>query len=59
MLSGKDNPRPVLGVFEQFDTSLERIDRSAAPLWIVQGAARSRQSGDRSSGPATRSVPAA
>ena len=34
-LSGKDNPQTVLGVFEQFDTSLERIDRSAAPLWIV------------------------
>jgi TrmH family RNA methyltransferase len=34
-LSGKDNPQIVLGVFEQFDTSLERIDRSAAPLWIV------------------------
>jgi TrmH family RNA methyltransferase len=39
-LSGKDNPQTVLGVFEQFDTSLERIDRSAAPLWIVAQALR-------------------
>jgi TrmH family RNA methyltransferase len=39
-LSGKDNPQTVLGVFEQFDTSLERIDRAAAPLWIVAQALR-------------------
>jgi TrmH family RNA methyltransferase len=39
-LSGKDNPQTVLGVYEQFDTSLERIDRSAAPLWIVAQALR-------------------
>src|SRR4051795_4055105 len=30
-LSGKDNPQTVIGVFEAFDTSLERIDRNAAP----------------------------
>jgi len=39
-LSGKDNPQTMLGVFEQFDTSLERIDREAAPLWIVAQALR-------------------
>jgi TrmH family RNA methyltransferase len=39
-LSGKDNPQTVLGVFEQFDTALERLDRSSAPLWIVAQALR-------------------
>jgi TrmH family RNA methyltransferase len=34
-LSGKDNPQTVLGVYRAFDLSLERIDRDAAPLWIV------------------------
>ena len=39
-LSGKENPQVVLGVYRAFDTSLERIDRSAAPLWIVAQALR-------------------
>jgi TrmH family RNA methyltransferase len=39
-LSGKDNPQTVLGVYETFDTSLERINRTAAPLWIVAQALR-------------------
>ncbi|MEA3036336.1 MAG: methyltransferase, TrmH family [Sphingomonadales bacterium] len=39
-LSGKDNPQTVLGVYEVFDTSLDRIDRAAAPLWIVAQALR-------------------
>ena len=39
-LSGKDNPQTVLGVFEAFDTGLERIDRSEADLWIVAQALR-------------------
>jgi TrmH family RNA methyltransferase len=39
-LSGKDNPQTLLGVYEAFDTSLERIDRTAAPLWIVAQALR-------------------
>ncbi len=39
-LSGKDNPQTVLGVYEQFDTALDRIDRTAAPLWIVAQALR-------------------
>ena len=34
-LSGKDNPQAVLGVFEAFDTALDAIDRSRAPIWIV------------------------
>jgi TrmH family RNA methyltransferase len=39
-LSGKDNPQTMLGVYEVFDTSLDRIDRDAAPLWIVAQALR-------------------
>jgi TrmH family RNA methyltransferase len=39
-LSGKDNPQTMLGVYEQFDTGIGRIDRSAAPLWIVAQALR-------------------
>jgi TrmH family RNA methyltransferase len=39
-LSGKDNPQTMLGVYRSFDTSLEGIDRSAAPLWIVAQALR-------------------
>jgi TrmH family RNA methyltransferase len=39
-LSGKDNPQTVLGVYRSFDTSLARIDRTAAPLWIVAQALR-------------------
>lgn len=39
-LSGKDNPQTVLGVYRSFDTSLERIDRGDAPLWIVAQALR-------------------
>jgi TrmH family RNA methyltransferase len=34
-LSGKDNPQTVIGVYRAFDTNLERIDRSAADIWIV------------------------
>lgn len=34
-LSGKDNPQTVIGVYRAFDTSLDRIDRDSAPLWIV------------------------
>lgn len=39
-LSGKDNPQTVLGVFEQFDTSLDAIDRSLSDIWIVAQALR-------------------
>jgi len=34
-LSGKDNPQTVLGVFDEFDTKLSSIDRSASNIWIV------------------------
>ena len=39
-LSGKDNPQAVLGVFEEFDTSLTAIDRSASNIWLVAQALR-------------------
>ncbi|HEY0132048.1 MAG TPA: RNA methyltransferase [Allosphingosinicella sp.] len=39
-LSGKDNPQAVVAVYRSLDTSLSRIDRSAAPLWIVAQALR-------------------
>ncbi len=34
-MSGKDNPQMLIGAYRQPETSLERVDRSAAPLWIV------------------------
>ena len=34
-MSGKDNPQAILGAYRQPDTSLESIDRSFAPLWLV------------------------
>ncbi len=34
-LSGKDNPQTVLGVYAEFDTTLERLDRSASGIWMV------------------------
>jgi len=34
-LSGKDNPQSVLGIYPAWDTSLERLERGDAPLWIV------------------------
>jgi RNA methyltransferase, TrmH family len=39
-LTGKENAQTVLGVYRAFDTSLERLDRAAAPLWIVAQALR-------------------
>ena len=39
-ISGKDNPQTVLGVYRAFDLALARIDRAAAPLWIVAQALR-------------------
>ena len=39
-ISGKDNPQAVLGIYGQFDTGLDAIDREAAPLWIVAQALR-------------------
>ncbi len=39
-VTGKDNPQAVAGVFAEFDTSLDSIDRSAAPIWLVAQALR-------------------
>jgi TrmH family RNA methyltransferase len=39
-LSGKDNPQTVLGVYDEFDTSLSAIDRTTADIWIVAQAIR-------------------
>ena len=39
-MSGKDNPQMLLGAYRQPDASLDRIDRSKSPLWIVAQALR-------------------
>ena len=39
-ITGKDNPQAVAGVFAEFDTSLARIDRSSADIWLVAQALR-------------------
>lgn len=39
-MSGKDNAQMLIGAYRQPDSSLERIDRSKAPLWIVAQALR-------------------
>jgi TrmH family RNA methyltransferase len=39
-MSGKDNPQMLLGAFRQPASSIEQIDRSRAPLWIVAQALR-------------------
>lgn len=39
-ISGKENPQTVLGAYRALETSLERLDRSAVPLWIVAQALR-------------------
>ena len=39
-MSGKDNPQMLLGAYRQPETSLDRIDRSAAPMWIAAQALR-------------------
>ncbi len=39
-ITGKDNPQAVCGVFDEFDTSLAGIDRSAAKIWLVAQALR-------------------
>src|SRR3982751_3647235 len=39
-MSGKDNPQMLLGAYRQPNTSLERIDRAKAPLWICAQALR-------------------
>ena len=39
-MSGKDNPQMLLGAYRQPATTLDRLDRSKAPLWIVAQALR-------------------
>ena len=39
-ITGKDNPQAVAGVFAEFDTSLETLDRSCADIWLVAQALR-------------------
>ncbi|MFL6720954.1 MAG: TrmH family RNA methyltransferase [Sphingomonas sp.] len=39
-MSGKDNPQMLLGAYRQPATTLDRIERAKAPLWIVAQALR-------------------
>jgi TrmH family RNA methyltransferase len=39
-ITGKDNPQAVAGVFAEFDTSLDALDRNVAPIWLVAQALR-------------------
>ncbi len=39
-LSGKDNAQAVIGIFRELDTSLESLDRTAAPIWLAAQAMR-------------------
>ena len=34
-LSGKDNPQAVVGVFAEFPTSLDLLDRARSAIWLV------------------------
>ena len=39
-ITGKGNPQAVIGVFGEFDISLQALDRSASPIWLVAQALR-------------------
>ena len=39
-ITGKDNPQAVAGVFAEFDTSLDALDRKSADIWLVAQALR-------------------
>jgi TrmH family RNA methyltransferase len=39
-LSGKDNPQAVVGIYPEFDLSLETLNRDSAPIWLVAQALR-------------------
>lgn len=39
-ITGKDNPQAVAGVFAELRTDLARLDRGAAPVWLVAHAMR-------------------
>ncbi len=39
-ITGKDNPQIVAGMFAQFDTALNRLDRKRGSIWMVAQALR-------------------
>ncbi|MEL7217687.1 MAG: RNA methyltransferase [Pseudomonadota bacterium] len=39
-ITGKSNTQSVVGVFDEWETGLEHLDRSAAPIWLVAQALR-------------------
>jgi TrmH family RNA methyltransferase len=39
-ITGKENAQSVAGVFDEWDTSLTALDRTAAPIWLVAQALR-------------------
>jgi len=39
-ITGKENAQAVAGVFDEWDTGLERLDRNAAPIWLAAQALR-------------------
>lgn len=39
-ITGKDNPQGVAGAFAEWDTGLDRLERDAAPIWLVAQALR-------------------
>ncbi|WP_254049765.1 RNA methyltransferase [Novosphingobium sp. TH158] len=39
-ITGKDNPQAVAGVFAEFDTRIESIERDSAKIWLVAQALR-------------------
>ncbi|WP_298464832.1 RNA methyltransferase [uncultured Erythrobacter sp.] len=39
-ITGKSNAQSVVGVFDEWDTALDQIDREAAPIWLVAQALR-------------------
>ena len=39
-ITGKENPQAVAGVFGEFKTGLDTLDRTAAPIWLVAQALR-------------------
>ena len=34
-ITGKSNSQSVIGLFDEWDTGLERLDRNSAPIWLV------------------------
>ncbi|MHA6334314.1 TrmH family RNA methyltransferase [Qipengyuania sp. CAU 1752] len=39
-ITGKSNPQAVVGMFDEWDSSLATLDRSGAPIWLVAQALR-------------------